>query len=287
MNPEAIASLATQALLQEIEVFPKPGLVSGIDNGSHSDMDAALLRRSARVLGPYFARVAEAGARDESMQALRELGRGAERGMLAATGGINTHRGAIFGLGLLCAAAGAAADSSPGTDLGDIVRERWAADIGVPPPEDDSHGARVRRRYGIGGARAQAVSGFAHVYRIGWPALREGRLLAPANENAARVQCCFALIASLHDTNLLYRGGLDGLAYAQAIAGDFVERGGVGCINCFERASSAHRQFVSVRLSPGGCADLLAMTMFVDAFQSALIGAVSTADRHMLEPVLA
>jgi len=270
MRAEAIAALATQALLQEIDVWPKPGLVSRIDTGSHSDMDAAMLERSALTLEPHFVRLARAGARDADMQTLRRLGIAAESAMFAATDGVNTHRGAIFGLGLLCAAAGVA-NATPDR-LGNIVRERWGASIDPPLPQDESHGARVRRHYGACGARAEAASGFSLLYQIGWPALRKGRLLASGDDNAACVQCCFALIAAVADTNLLYRGGLDGLRLCREIAGAFIRRGGVGCADWSAHAINAHRTFVARALSPGGSADLLAMTLFVDAFQTASIG---------------
>ena len=137
--------------------------------------------------------------------------------MLAATGGVNTHRGAIFGLGLLCAAAGAIAEVSiegaafAPMRLGDIVRRRWAAEIGRGPIPLFSHGAGALRRYGAGGVRAEAVGGFRGVYEAGWPALRQGRFMQPDDPAAAPVQACFALIASVCDTNLLHRGGAEGI----------------------------------------------------------------------------
>ena len=103
-----LAAAAVAALLAELETWPKPGLVSHLDSGSHSDMDASTFRASAIAIAPFFGQLAVAGAAGCDMDGLREIGVEAERAMLAATGGINTHRGAIFGLGLLCAAAGAA-----------------------------------------------------------------------------------------------------------------------------------------------------------------------------------
>ena len=289
MRAEAIGSLAVQALLRELDVWPKPGLVSRIDSGSHSDMDAAMLERSSLALESYFVQLAEAGARNAGMTTLRRLGLAAESAMLAATGGVNTHRGAIFGLGLLCAAAGADNSTPPDEDarrsdrLGSIVRERWGASMNAPPLQDESHGALVQRRYGVVGARAEAASGFSAIYQIGWPALRRGRLLAPGDDNAGGVQCCLALIAAVTDTNLLYRGGVDGLRFCQEIARAFIRRGGVGCADWYTHAINAHRAFVARHLSPGGCADLLAMTLFVDAFQAA---SMRQAQRCTQEPAL-
>jgi len=133
----------------------------------------------------------------------------AETAMLTATGGVNTHRGAIFGLGLLCAAAGTTARLSDNgvavvpRKLGSIVVERWGKDIRRAPVPLHSRGSAALRRYGAGGARAEAAAGFPSVYNIGLPALRLGRTMAPAVACAAYVQTCFAHIASVRDTSRL------------------------------------------------------------------------------------
>lgn len=270
-DAERIAALAEHSLVLEIDTYPKPGLVSHVDTGSHADMDAATFARSAAVLRPYFAELAEAGARDADMAVLRKIGLRAEHAMLAATGGVNTHRGAIFGLGLLCAAAGRR--TVPGTaacamTLGAFVARRWGAEILGGPRLPDSHGERASRRYGVGGARREAADGFATVYGVGLPALRRARRSVPGDPEAARVDACFALIAALDDTNLLHRGGQAGLDFARATARAFVARGGIRAGDWRLRAAAAHRAFVAHRLSPGGAADLLAMSVFVDALEA-------------------
>jgi triphosphoribosyl-dephospho-CoA synthase len=201
------------------------------------------------------------------MGALRVIGLQAEAAMLAATGGVNTHRGAIFGMGLLCAAAGARAARlvSAHTPLGTIVSQRWGRSILGGPVMLHSHGSRARLRYGAGGARAEAAQGFPSVYEVGLPALRAARLKQPRDAEAARVEVCFALIAALEDTNLLHRGGWCGLRFAQREARMFLDEGGVREAHWRKRARLVHRRFVARRLSPGGSADLLALTLFVDA----------------------
>jgi triphosphoribosyl-dephospho-CoA synthase len=271
---ERIATQAFLALLRELATWPKPGLVSHVDPGSHRDMDAAMLRSSAEVLRPFFAELALAGRAQAGMSGLRAIGLRAEAAMLTATGGVNTHRGALFGLGLLCAAAGATAGlSDEGTvvapvRLGGVVAERWGDEIRRGPIPLFSHGSAVLRRHGAGGARAEAADGFPSVYEIGLPTLRRGRLLAPDDDGAAPVLACFALIASVRDINLLHRGGMEGARYAAEAAADFLSNGGVGTPDWRARAASVHAAFVTRKLSPGGCADLLAMTMLVDALES-------------------
>jgi triphosphoribosyl-dephospho-CoA synthase len=273
---ELIADQAVLALLHELAVWPKPGLVSHVDSGSHTDMDAAMVQASAVSLRPFFGELARAGQDGADMGRLRTIGLRAEAAMLAVTGGINTHRGAIFGLGLLCAAAGEVAEISADgaavapARLGDVVMRRWAAEIGRGPIPLFSHGAAALRRYGTGGARAEAAGGFRSVYEVGWPALREGRSLQPDDPDAARVQACFALIAAVSDTNLLHRGGADGLRYAAEAASLFLSQGGVGGPDWRRRAAVVHAAFVARRLSPGGCADLLAMTLFVGTLETGI-----------------
>ena len=118
------------------------------------------------------------------------------------------------------------------------------------------------RHYGAGGARQEAARGFPSVYGVGLPALRAALRATAGDASAARVQVCFALIAKLEDTNLLYRGGVEGLHYAQQLAQRFLDAGGVRQPHWQARAQAVHHAFVERRLSPGGAADLLAMSVF-------------------------
>jgi triphosphoribosyl-dephospho-CoA synthase len=263
-----LGRLARRSLELELFTWPKPGLVSHLDSGAHKDMDANLVRASAHCLEPFFTQLAASGAAGATLRVLRDIGIAAERAMLEVTGGVNTHRGAIFGLGLLSAAAGQLAlEGTPAArSLGEHVRQVWGRSLRMTAPAG-SHGAYVFTRYGAGGARTEAASGFAHVYLIGLPALRRARRLG-AGEEAARVQACFALIAAVADTNILYRAGPTGLEHAQTVARRFLTEGGVQRADWRERAAQAHEDFIARRLSPGGCADLLAMTLFVDAIEA-------------------
>jgi triphosphoribosyl-dephospho-CoA synthase len=270
-----VANSAKAALLAELETWPKPGLVSHVDSGSHTDMDATTFRASATAIAPFYDQLAVAGAAGSGMNTLREIGLEAERAMMAATGAVNTHRGAIFGLGLICAAAGAVWSGTAGAGLqwranvlSATVRQRWGQAIMRGPIPLHSHGTNALRLFGAGGARAQAGAGFPHAIEVGLPALRLGRRLAPDHPEAARVQSFFTILASIEDTNLLYRGGMDGLRYAQEAAAAFLGQGGVEQPNWREQAGAVHRAFVDRRLSPGGCADLLAITLLLDALEA-------------------
>ncbi|ALC15174.1 2'-(5''-triphosphoribosyl)-3'-dephospho-coenzyme A synthase [Desulfuromonas soudanensis] len=271
-SPRSIGLAALQSLHQELSAYPKPGLVSPVDSGSHSDMDAATFFRSLFSLRGYFREIALAGMGNAPFAALKELGIAAEERMLKATRGVNTHRGAIFNLGLLAAAAGHLrnADLSLQNEaLAVVVRERWGEAIrlhGTRLPRI-SHGSQVAANHGVGGALLEASSGFPHVFKVGLPALQKS-LHQGADPNSAAVQCLFALMEVLPDTNLLYRGGEQGLTFAQESARAFLAAGGVHRPGWQLHAGAIHREFVALNLSPGGSADLLAATLFVYRLQS-------------------
>ncbi|MEG8046268.1 triphosphoribosyl-dephospho-CoA synthase [Sphingomonas aerolata] len=251
VDTDAIGHAAALCLRREIATYPKPGLVSPVDAGAHDDMDAAMMNRSADALAPYLAVLAQAGAAGAGMDRLRAIGIAAEAAMMVATGGVNTHRGAIFGMGLLCAAAGFRARYGIAAPLGTIVAQHWGAEILRGPVALHSHGTTVARRHAAGGARAEAAAGFPALYATALPALATARRLRPDDRNAQAVQVLMTLIVGVEDTNLLYRGGPSGLAFAQAEARAFLAAGGIAAADWRARAIAVHHRFVARRLSPG------------------------------------
>lgn len=185
-----IGGLAARCLVLEVETWPKPGLVSHVDNGSHTDMDAGSFRRSAAAIEPFLARLALAGIEGASMPRLRAIGLEAEGAMLRATGGVNTHRGAIFGLGLLCAAAGARLKGAQGT-LGDVVERLWGGRSSARPPPPTAmagapRGAMARVGRGRRRRRASLPSTTPACRRCGrgrgWPrGMTRRRVSSPAS----------------------------------------------------------------------------------------------------------
>lgn len=264
-----LGRLAIRSLYREVALAPKPGLVSPLDSGSHRDMNIQTFLRSLFSLRAYFPAITACGAEPQGVRfaSLQRLGIIAERRMLAATGGINTHRGAIFNLGLLCAAAGrlhAAGHRPTAEAVCAMVSEQWGEQIlasgSQAPPV--SHGLVVAQRYGSGGARQEAAAGFPAARHIGLPAYRAA-LAASGSAELAAIQALFALIAGLADSNLLWRGGPAGLAHAQTAAADFLARGGVLADGWRAGATAIHADFVARNLSPGGSADLLGVTLFL------------------------
>ena len=243
---QRLAELAVQALLEEVDQTPKPGLVDRNNRGSHQDMDRDLFHRSARSLLPYFRRAVTLGLeRADCMGPLQAAGLAAERVMLAKTGGVNTHRGAVYAFGLILAAMGSRLARG-----GDVFAGAAAlAESGLPPAAG-SHGQRARQRYGASGARGEALAGFPHA-RHAWAALAR-----PGGRDAALL----TLLAEVEDTNLLHRGGPEGLALVQSRARSILAASppayGEGLLE-LDRACIARN------LSPGGSADLLALALFL------------------------
>jgi triphosphoribosyl-dephospho-CoA synthase len=261
----AVDRAALAALHEELTTSPKPGLVTPADRGAHADMDAATFVASLAALRGLFAGAARLGAAGARAGELRQLGIEAEARMLLATGGVNTHRGAIFTLGLLAAAAGrlAAQGRALAPDaLQAVIRDGLGPDLVAGLPRTSSHGQAVGARHGAGGARGEAAAGLPHLFGVALPAF-EACLARGAPRRAAAVECLLALVAVLPDTNLLWRGGEAGLAFARAGAAAFLARGGVQRPGWEAEAETLHRSFVARRLSPGGSADLLAATLFV------------------------
>jgi triphosphoribosyl-dephospho-CoA synthase len=267
-SAQHVAELARQALVAEAELTPKPGLVDRRGPGPHSDLSLNLMRRSASAIAPYFADMAFASRAVPLSSALRTevaaIGRDAEAAMFRATGGSNSHKGAIWILGLLVTAAGQRIDSNSeaiAQDAGYLAR--------LPDrvqPQLVSHGDVVRARYGATGARGEAHAGFPHVVQVGLPALRVARSMG-CTETNSRLSALLSIMVELEDTCVLYRGGDEGLATVQKGAAEVLISGGLGSAAGDDALRRFDRELFTRRVSPGGSADLLAATLFLDALE--------------------
>ena len=265
-QPDRLADLAVEALIDEADLSPKPGLVDRRSNGAHADMTLPLMHASALALWPCLRQMAEAAqAHGEIGQPLRaelgRIGRAGEQAMLATTGGINTHRGAIWALGLLVAAQALDAKADP-----QAVAARAGRIALIDDPAaiaQDSHGIQVRHRYGAGGAREQAQQGFPAVLERGLPQLRRSRA-AGASESQARLDALLAIMAALSDTCVLWRAGPHGLHVLQAGARAVLDAGGCASLAGRRQLRLLDAQLLQLNASPGGAADLLAACLFLD-----------------------
>jgi triphosphoribosyl-dephospho-CoA synthase len=257
-----IALLAVRSLHTELRLHPKPGLVTPLCNGSHHDMTADTFMRSLFALRHYFVRIAQAGCVAAPFAVLRELGIAAECSMMRATRGINTHRGAIFAVGMLAAAIGAASREKAkkildADEIQHAMRLYWGDAL-----QSHAQSANRANTMPLTGARAEAASGFGSVFDLGLPTLRRALTLQRSWHHAC-VDTLFALITQIDDTNIVHRGGRAGAAEARMLAQQFVDAGATANPHWERHAAQVSARFVALNLSPGGAADLLAATCLV------------------------
>jgi len=269
--PADMAKLAVDSLLAEVNITPKPGLVDRRNNGSHKDMDIALFFASAHALEPYFRSCVEIGMKTASMmpaetfELLRSAGLKAEQDMFRVTRGVNTHKGAIYTMGVLCGSLGRLwTPERPVADTGCILRE--SARLVQQSVREDfasisgflTAGEWLYKQYGMRGIRGEVAAGLPSVAKISLPVYREC-LKKGMSANDAGAVALLHLIAEVTDTNLYHRGGEEGARFAAEAAAALLPEPTVEAIEKLDDA------FIRRNLSPGGCADLLAVTCFLDS----------------------
>ena len=241
---ETLGEMAENALLAEVHFTPKPGLVDEANNGAHRDMDVPLFERSAHALRPCFEEFVRLGIQGASPAALQQAGVRAEQAMFAATGGVNTHKGAIYSGALLLHAAGRLLSGEEEGDLCELAAQTAAA---IPAPTG-THGAAVRAQ--CGGIRTEAVSGYPTAQAV----LRQLRQSGP-------LDALLLSMSRLDDSTLWHRGGAEGAQLVRSRAADIL------AAPASEREARMRRldaELIERNLSPGGSADLLAMAFFLE-----------------------
>ena len=259
-----LAEAARDSLLDELYTTPKPGLVDINNNGAHADMDTQLFEKSADALFPYFRDASRLGMERCGIGPLRERGIKAEEEMFAATGGVNTHKGLVYSMGLLLAGMGRCLAEGSGSCIEN------AAALACEDAEDHlmrtlaspaTNGGAVYKSYGARGATGEAAAGFPDaVYCFE----RLTHYRAGGCSEPASLALCDTM-AALEDTNLLHRGGREGLEYAQH------EAARISGMPPEERADALlafDRELMLRDLSPGGSADMLALAFLLDRWQA-------------------
>lgn len=250
-RPVDVPALAEEALWQELELTPKPGLVDTLNNGAHRDMDHELFVRSIQAISPWFRRFAELGEShahlpvNQQLRLIRPMGMACEQAMYRVTNGVNTHKGGIFALGLLCFAAGRLGEVSQASlchEVSAICDGLVARELGGRGSQATA-GERQFHQFGLTGARGEAESGFATVRRVlpGWNGRGLHALL-------------LRLMAVNPDSNLVSRGGMAGLRYVQNYAQRLLDQGWD-----HEDLAAMDEALIARNLSPGGSADLLSV----------------------------
>lgn len=251
--PYLVADLAERALRLELDTTPKPGLVDRQDNGAHKDMDYALMSKSISALRPYLTRLAVESAKDIDPAKIKEIGIEAEKAMLKATGGVNTHKGALFCIGLSVAAASNLASATGSVEAYSFKElvSRAASEI---PSARGTHGAEAKRSFKAVGALENARAAYPELFTDWLP-----YYLSLEGDPFRCHKTLLHIMTTLDDTNILHRRGAEGLAHAEAEAArlleDFSESG----------LSSLNKDFIRENISPGGSADMLSLTIFIES----------------------
>lgn len=260
-----LADYAQCALYDEVHTTPKAGLVDENNSGSHTDMDINTFEKSIEVLGSYFEKIALVSMCEhekepgELMKRLQKIGIEAENAMLAKTNGVNTHKGLIYSLGLLIADIG-------GILMGLHTRLSLLASVGMEDAFDKAknspktHGEMQYLRCGAKGIRGEAQGGFK-------TAKEASKILSEykktLDKNTAQALTLVEIMKVLEDTNVLHRGGEEALSFmrmsAEKIASADIEKR-------LSMIKALDDEFIKRNISPGGCADTLALAIFLDLF---------------------
>lgn len=245
--PYLIAALVSMAMGMELDATPKPGLVDKSDSGSHGDMNYGLMMRSIKTLRPYFAQFAKTFDVDD----VRRIGIEAEQAMLDATGGVNTHKGALFCMGLAASAAGRLY-AEKGKIEECLLRSAIMELAAGIPESKGTHGAEAKERYGAAGALEMARMGYPELFGVWLPFIR-----SHGHDNESLLRLLLLIMSSLDDTNVLHRAGPGGL--------EKVKNGSAALLEDFSHGAmeQMNKDFIKQRISPGGSADMLALTMFI------------------------
>lgn len=266
-----IADLAHQAMLIEVYTTPKPGLVDRANNGSHKDMTVETFERSANAIHPWLKLFVQTGQKhvrhpiSTLLTELRPCGIACERDMFRATAGINTHKGMLFSMALICSATGLLWQQGQPLTVDricytvaqatqDIVNRELAAN-----KTPKTAGERFYHQHGLSGVRGEVESGFATIRHHALPAYLKA-LEAGADRNQALLETLLVLLAYNQDTNLVSRGGLAGLSFVQQQARSILTTTTMLSEERLLALELLDQQCIEKNLSPGGSADLLAIT---------------------------
>lgn len=275
LNQEKIVNIAIKSMLYEVTVNPKPGLVDPVRSGAHPDMDVFDFIDSALCLRPYFARCFSIGTtyNEQDLRGLfrdiRGYGIDAEKKMLTTTKGINTHKGAIFSLGILVTAVGYQSqqtnfliDQLPVIISGMVegLIGHDFVDVYSKKSSEMTAGEKQFVMYGIRGIRGQAVSGYPAVFKYGFPYLCQ----TTGTRNQRLLDTFMKIVSCTQDSNLIKRAGsVDIVDWVQSQAVEFLKLGGSKTKEGMKKLVELDCLFTKKKLSLGGCADMLILTIFL------------------------
>lgn len=273
--PYIIGHLASMALQTELDTTPKPGLVDRNDNGAHRDMDHALMQRSIQALHPYFVRLAQLGFTDKQPchDEIVNIGIEAEREMFKATGGVNTHKGALFSIGLAAVALAGEAfcritqAEGCGTMAYDDVNSKQIQSLSnsiaslarLFPDTNGTHGSKAKANNILKGALDNAREGYTQLFKA-WLPFYIDRIAE--GDNYALHKTLLRIMCDLDDTNIVYRTSMETMQEVKTEARQMLDTSR-NIVN-FEAALQAmNTDYIHRNISPGGSADMLSLVVFL------------------------
>lgn len=254
-TPFLLSYLAVQSIKAELDTTPKPGLVDKADNGAHSDMDYNLMLKSIYSLHPHFTKLSCLAYNEDviNIDKIKTIGIEAEKQMLFTTNGVNTYKGALFSMGLVLYAASYLCQQRDKVQEQQLQKTIKLLSTKFSQP-DDTHGKKVIEKHNIKGALNSAIDGYTLLFYEWLPFYRKHR-----NEEYSLIKLLLFIMTNLDDTNIYYRKGEEVVAHvkqqAQEILDDF----------SIDRVEKLNREFVKENISPGGAADMLSLTLFIDS----------------------
>lgn len=267
---QKVGQYLTQAILLEVSTHPKPGLVTRLSNGAHKDMSIFTFMMSSAVLSKAFNDLQDIGQAHRGTLAelfckLRSYGVGAEAELLRVTKGVNTQRGILFAGGIVSAVSGYAMNMGLSRDALLPMIKEMAAGLVAKELKNLDHaamtaGEKLYYKYGITGIRGEVENGFPSVVNYGLPAL-EDAFDKGATINDALVHALIALMTVVEDSNVIWRTDYDTLLEVQRIANNILSLGSVFTEKGRIAIAETERYFLQRRISPGGSADLLSVTI--------------------------
>lgn len=274
---QTISQKALLSLLYEVSASPKPGLVDRFNAGAHKDMDIFTFMASGASLSNYFNECVSEGVKysgknpQELFKALRTIGMEAEKAMFEATNNVNTHKGLIFSLGIICAAASCCMIESKNknVDTETICRKVSQMTQGLcmreltylNKTEDLTYGEKLYQNYGLKGIRGEVENGFPTVRNYSLPVLTKLKSMKTLHWNDILVHTLLHLMAVNEDTNIVARHDLKTLEFVHHYSQRVLDSGGMLIKEGVQMVYEMDREFIMRNISPGGSADLLAVTV--------------------------
>jgi triphosphoribosyl-dephospho-CoA synthase len=282
-----IASLAQRAILYEVSTTPKPGLVDRFNSGSHNDMDFFTFMASTSVLYKGLYECTLEGLRFEDkditklIDKVRKPGIQCEKEMFNVTKGVNTHKGIIFSMGIVCAVVGNLHRKSGNVrfaaeeicnEVKDAAKGLVEKDFkGIGGKKTLTHGEKLYKEYGLKGIRGEVESGFASIRKNTVEIIRKWKVDGQLPINDLFLEILFNIMSESEDTNVIVRGGFESLEYVRSVSKNFLQTGGMLQPGANEKLDMLNNEFVKRNISPGGSADLLAVAIFLGMIEDLIM----------------